>query len=190
MYTICIKKFCEAGGGKMENGQFEVYTGNGKGKTTAAIGLAVRALGAGYHVYFGQFIKDMRYSEIAMLENLSGITVEQFGTGRGCLVGRAPAQEDYDCAKRGLEHVRAAMLSGKYDIVIADEINVAGMLKLLTENEILSLPRQRPGEVELVFTGRGALPSVKACADLVTEMREVKHYYAEKGLIARLGIEK
>lgn len=174
----------------MENGQFEVYTGNGKGKTTAAIGLTVRALGAGYCVYFGQFIKDMKYSEIKRLETLPGITIEQYGTGKGCLVGRNPEPADYAAARAGLLKLTDAMLSGKYDVVVADEINVACALGLLTEEELVAAAKKRPAKTELVFTGRGAPPAVLEIADLVTEMCEVRHYYNTKGLLARTGIER
>lgn len=173
----------------MENGQFQIYTGNGKGKTTAAIGLAIRAAGAGLKVYIGQFIKDMEYSEVRILQGVPGITVEQYGTGKGCLIGRAPSKEDIECASQGLDKAVKIMVSGEYDVVIMDEINVACSLKLLTENQLKAAAEKRPSGVELVFTGRYAPDSVLDMADLVTEMKEVKHYYT-KGLLARTGIER
>ena len=144
----------------MEQGQFQVYTGDGKGKTTAAIGLAIRAIGAGMRIYVGQFIKDMEYSEISVLRR-EGVVVELYGTGKGCLIGKNPAEE----------------------------INVAYQLGLLTEEQLLKLVQKKPASVELVFTGRGCPKSVLNQADLVTEMVEVKHYYHTKGLLARKGIE-
>ena len=174
----------------MKNGQTQIYTGNGKGKTTAAMGLALRALGAGMNVYLGQFIKDMEYSELNILKNIKNFTYELYGSGDGCFIGRIPAEKDIDAAKNGLEKLRGAMLSGKYDVVIADEINVSFVLRLVTEEEMLGLIAEKPDSVELVFTGRGCPESVLEKADLVTEMKEIKHYYASKGLLARDGIER
>ena len=173
----------------MENGQFQVYTGDGKGKTTAALGLALRAVGAGFRVYVGQFMKAGETSEHAALRRL-GVTVEQFGSGKGLLIRREADAEDRACAREGLERVLKAMTGGVYDLVIADEINVAMACGLLTEADLLALADARPEAVELVFTGRGATKAVMDRADLVTEMRAIKHYYADKGLAARTGIEK
>lgn len=173
----------------LKNGQFQVYTGNGKGKTTSAIGLAVRASGAGLRVFFGQFVKDDAYSEIGVLKSLPDVTLEQFGTGAGMLVGRAETADDRACARAGLARIREAMASGDYDLVIADEINVACSLGLISEAEWIDCARARPDSVELLFTGRGAPACAAELADLMTEMREVRHYYNEKGLPARKGIE-
>lgn len=173
----------------MENGKFQVYTGDGKGKTTAAMGLALRAAGANKKVYIGQFIKDMEYSEIKIMKTLPQITVELYGTGNGCLIFKEPSKEDIDFAKKGLNKAYDAMMSGEYDLVILDEINVACLLKLLTPSELLEIAKKRPHNVELVFTGRGAIKEIIEIADLVTEMREVKHYY-KTGLMARDGIER
>lgn len=173
----------------MKNGQFQVYTGNGKGKTTAAIGLAVRASGAGLRVFFGQFIKDNAYSEIGVLKTLPGVHVEQFGTGEGMLAGRAETADDHACAQAGLARIREAMASGDYDLVVADEINVACRLGLISEDAWRACALARPNSVELLFTGRGAPAFAAEIADLMTEMREIRHYYGEKGLPARKGIE-
>ena len=170
-------------------GQLQIYTGDGKGKTTAALGLVLRASGAGLRVYFCQFIKDRAYSEIRALRHLPHVTVEQFGTGKGILLGREREAADLLCARRGYDTLRAALTSGEYDVVIADEINCAMLCGLLTEGELLRLADSRPEGVELVFTGRGATKALTARADLVTEMRAVKHYYRDKGLKAREGIE-
>lgn len=174
----------------METGQFQVYTGDGKGKTTAALGLALRASGAGLQVYFGQFMKAGETGEHAALKRLEGIAVEQFGSGKGLLIRREADEDDRACAREGLRRIREALTGGAYDVVIADEINCALMCGLLEENDLLSLADARPGGVELVFTGRGATEAILARADLVTEMRAVKHYYRDKGLKARVGIEK
>lgn len=173
----------------MQIGQFQVYTGDGKGKTTAALGLALRARGAGLRVYVGQFIKRGAFSEIAPLRRL-GVAVEQYGSGHGLLIGRAPDTDDLACARAGCEQLATALDSGDYDVVIADEINCALTCGLLAEGDLLALIERRPEGVELVFTGRGACEAVLEKADLITEMRAVKHYYRDKGLPARTGIEK
>ena len=173
----------------MKIGQFQVYTGNGKGKTTAALGLALRASGAGMKVYFCQFIKDQEYSEIKALKMLPNVTVEQFGTGKGILTYREKETADEACALAGYEKLTAALTSGDYDVVIADEINCALMCKLLTEDQLLRLADLRPEGTELIFTGRGASEAILNRADLATEMHLIKHYYADKKLPARIGIE-
>lgn len=168
----------------------QVYYGNGKGKTTAAMGLAVRALGGGKRVYIGQFIKDMAYGEISVIRNLPGAVTELYGSGQGCIIGRAANEKDYASAARGYEKAKAALISQDYDLVILDEINVACVLKLLTVQQLLDLMDMRPVTTELVFTGRGCPQAVLNLADLITEMREVRHYYHTKGLLARDGIER
>jgi len=168
-------------------GFVQVYTGDGKGKTTAALGLALRAAGAGLNVYIGQFIKNAEYSEIKALQRFADcITLEQFG--RGCFLLTEPGQADIDAARQGLATLHRALVSGAYDLVIADEANVAVALQLLSEDDLLALIDRRPPQVELVLTGRGAPPRVLERADLVTEMRLVKHYY-DRGVLARKGIE-
>ena len=117
------------------------------------------------------------------------VVVELYGTGKGCLIGKHPAQEDLDAAADGLKKAQAALQSGRYDLVILDEINVAWQLGLLQETQLEQLAKLRPQPVELVYTGRGCPPALLQLADLVTEMQEVKHYYHTKGLLAREGIE-
>lgn len=173
----------------MEQGQIQVYTGNGKGKTTAAIGLSIRALGAGKKVYMGQFIKDMEYSECSILKALPGMTLELYGSGDGCFIDRVPQQKDLDAAAEGIQKIKDAMTSGQYDVIIADEINVAWALKLLEKEAFLGLVDSKPEDVELIFTGRGCPQFILDRADLITEMKEVRHYYTEKGLLSRKGIE-
>ncbi len=168
-------------------GFVQVYTGDGKGKTTAALGLALRAAGAGLKVYIGQFIKNAEYSELTALRHLAeNITIEQFG--RGCFLLTEPEQADIDAATHALTALGRVLESGAYDLVIADEANVAVALGLISEDDLLNLIDQRPPQVELVLTGRGAPPRVLERADLVTEMRLVKHYY-DRGILARKGIE-
>jgi len=169
-------------------GYIQVYTGNGKGKTTAAIGLAIRAAGAGLKVFIAQFIKLGEYSEIKALRRFSDrIIVEQYGLGR-FLKGK-PTERDFTVARIGFERARDIMASGEFDMIILEEANVASSYGLIKEEELLKLMETKPSAVELVITGRGALPAVIEKADLVTEMKSVKHYY-EKGIIARVGIEK
>ena len=168
-------------------GFVQVYTGDGKGKTTAALGLALRAAGAGLRVYIGQFIKNADYSELTTLHRLADcITVQQFG--RGCFLLTEPCQADIEAAQAALAAIDAVLASGAFDLVIADEINVACALGLINEQDILDLMARRPAAVELVLTGRGAPAAVIERADLVTEMRPIKHYY-EQGVLARKGIE-
>jgi cob(I)alamin adenosyltransferase len=171
-------------------GRFQIYTGNGKGKTTAALGLAVRAACAGYRVYIGQFMKGRNSSELAIPGHFPGmITIEQYGSPALIGKGEKPGAIDIEKARAGLNRLGEAMLSGDYDLVVADEINVAVHMELIGESDVLGIVRKRPGNVELVFTGRYAVQMLVDEADLVTEMREVKHYYSTEGLEARRGIE-
>ena len=173
----------------MELGQFQVYTGDGKGKTTAALGLALRASGAGLRVYIGQFMKRGAFSEIRALSGLENVRVEQYGPGLGLLIGREAEGDDLRCAAEGYRRIWEALTCGAYDVVIADEIHCALTAGLLNEEQLLALADARPASVELVFTGRGATYAILERADLVTEMRPVKHYYDDKKLPARTGIE-
>lgn len=169
-------------------GYVQVYTGDGKGKTTAALGLAMRAAGAGLKVFIGQFIKSMDYSEVVALRRFEDlITLRQFG--RGCFIRGNPCDEDSEVAGEALAAIAAALTSGDYDVVIADEANVAFQCKIVSVEDLIGLIEKRPPNVELVLTGRGAPPEVVEMADLVTEMKPVKHYY-DKGVMAREGIEK
>ncbi len=170
-------------------GYTQIYTGKGKGKTTAAIGLCVRAAGAGLKVFVGQFIKMGDYSEIKMLrERFSeSVTLEQFG-GQGFVNGR-PTEEHRLAAARGLARMKEVMDSGRYDVVILEEINVAVSFGLIDAEDVLELISRKPENVELILTGRGADQKLIDAADLVTEMVEIKHYY-KKGVGAREGIEK
>lgn len=173
---------------KKKRGYTQVYTGNGKGKTTAAIGLAIRAAGAGLKVYIAQFIKMGDYSEIKTLKRLSDcITVEQFGLGR--FTKGKPAPEDIEAAQEGLKKVRSIMTSDEYNIIIMEEANVAVMLGLFAVQDLLKIIINKPDDKELVITGRGASPRIIESADLVTEMKDIKHYY-KIGVRARVGIEK
>ncbi len=164
----------------------QIYTGNGKGKTTAAIGLAIRAVGAGKKVYFCQFIKGKTYSELTTLRRIRGITLHQFG--RGCFIRTKPQAKDIACARGGLARLLKIVSSGKFGMVICDEIIIAVSLGLLTAADVLNLIRNTPPATELVLTGRYAPKALIAAADLVSEVKEVKHYY-RRGVKARKGIE-
>ena len=169
-------------------GYTQIYTGDGKGKTTASLGLALRAAGAGLKVYIAQFIKSGDYSEIKALARYEDcITVEQYGLGR--FIKGQPAPEDVAAAQEGLQAVRTALGSGDYQVVIMEEGNVAAACGLFAVEEILAIMDEKPEGVELVITGRGADARVIDKADLVTEMKAVKHYY-QAGVAARIGIEK
>ena len=169
-------------------GYVQVYTGNGKGKTTAALGLAIRAAGAGLKVYIAQFVKGSEYSEHNILATLSdSITIKQYG--QGFFINRKPLKEDITAAREGLKEMEEIMCSGKYQLIILDEADIATCYNLFSVDELLDFIREKPKEVELVITGRKADPRIIEEADLVTEMKEIKHYY-QKGVQARDGIEK
>ena len=191
-------------------GYVQVYTGNGKGKTTAAIGLAIRALGAGKRILFLQFMKAKTYNEHNILSDLSPrLTVETLGkpffiAWKGACHPETLAQIPENCfffepghppadyvllVKKGLERAGEAVSTGVYDLVVLDEINVALHFELLSIDEVLDLIDRRAAGVEIVLTGRYAPQALMDRADLVTEMREVKHYYAAQGVRARKGIE-
>lgn len=191
-------------------GYLQVYTGNGKGKTTAAIGLSIRALGAGKRVLFLQFMKAKIYSEHKILPGISpNLTLETLGkpffiVKEGSMPEEElakwkdkavifppgqPPKEYLELIARGMERARQAVSNGEYDLVVLDEIIVALHFGLITWQELEGLINNKRSDVELVLTGRGATPELLARADLVTEMREIKHYYTEQGVAARIGIE-
>ncbi len=168
-------------------GYVQVYTGDGKGKTTAAMGLALRAAGAGLMVYIAQFVKSEKYSEIIALERFSDlITCRLYGSG--CSLHGPPDDEDVQLARSGLEDVRRIVSAGQHDLVILDEVNIITHFGLLTPDDLIALIDLKPAGVELVFTGRKADPRLIERADLCSEIREIKHYY-RKGVLARKGIE-
>lgn len=168
-------------------GYVHVYTGDGKGKTTAAFGLALRAVGAGLKVFIAQFVKGMHYSELEAVKRLGGsVEVRQFGRDR--FIRGKPTPEDIAAARHGLEQVRAVFSAGTHRLVVLDEANVAAHFGLFPVEELLDLMDGKPRPVELVLTGRRADPRILERADLVTDMHEVKHYYRQ-GVAARAGIE-
>ena len=184
-------------------GYIHVYTGNGKGKTTAAFGLAVRALCAGKSVYIGQFVKSMRYNETKIGQLFDQVKIERlfngsapaFGRirieqlGRGCFIGKDPELADAEAARKGWTRCADLLRSGEYDVVILDELTIALHFGLLTIDAVLDALNRRHPAVEVVVTGRYAPQELIDAADLVTEMREIKHYYTQ-GVLSRDGIDR
>jgi cob(I)alamin adenosyltransferase len=170
------------------SGTVQIYTGDGKGKTTAAFGLALRACGHGRRVLVLQFMKGSeRYGELKAAASLASFTVEQYG--RDDFVRRgAPTPEDVRLAAAGMARARQAVGGGDFDLVVLDELNVAVAYGLVPEDDVLALIKEKPAALELVLTGRGAPPALIEAADLVTEMKEIKHPY-RRGVKAREGVE-
>lgn len=174
----------------LKSGYLQVYTGNSKGKTTAALGLAFRAAGHGLKTYIGQFMKGQVYGELKTAELLSRyITIEQFGRDSFVHVQNPADPLDVQMAQRGLQRCIKMMNCGEYDIVVLDEICVAHYYNLISVEQMLAVARNRPQHVEIIFTGRYCPSKVIEAADLVTEMTEIKHYY-HNGIEARKGIER
>ncbi|MEA5006292.1 Cob(I)yrinic acid a,c-diamide adenosyltransferase [bioreactor metagenome] len=169
------------------NGYIQVYTGNGKGKTTAALGLSIRAVGARKKVFFGQFVKGKYYSEVEFIKNnIPEITIKQFGLG--CFIVNSPTSKDIEAAQKGLMEVSSILESGKYDVVVLDEANIAIYYNLFSVDDLINVISKRKDETEIIITGRYAPDKLLELADLVTEMKEIKHYYT-KDVEAREGIE-
>lgn len=170
----------------MGKGYIHVYTGDGKGKTTAALGLALRSICAGKNVFIGQFVKGMEYSELKRIDYLPNIVIKQFG--RDCFIYKEPEDEDVKLARDGLSQCKKILREGNYDLVILDELNIATYYNLFTVEEAIAAIKGKAPHVEVIITGRRAHEKIIKIADLVTEMKEVKHYYNE-GVEARKGIE-
>lgn len=169
-------------------GLVHVYTGDGKGKTTAALGLALRAVGHGLKVYMIQFMKgNINYGELTASKQIQNLTIKQFGRAE-FVSKKNPKAIDISLAEEALSHAKEVLGNKKHDVVILDEINVAIEWKLISLNDVIRLLQQRPKNVELILTGRYARPKIIAIADLVTEMKEIKHPY-QKGIEARKGID-
>lgn len=172
-----------------KRGYIQIYTGDCKGKTTAALGLAFRAAGHGLKTYIGQFMKGQEYGELKSAHMLEPfITIEQYGNEKMIDPGDPPEKANRMLAKAGLETCKKAMLSGLYDIVVFDEICYACFFHLINIKEVIEMIKLKPREVEVILTGRYAPRELIAIADLVTDMRQVKHYYGA-GVLARDGIE-
>lgn len=173
----------------LEKGFIQIYTGNGKGKTTAAIGQAVRAAGFGLRTYIAQFMKEFPYSELKSLNHLGEwIKVEQFAGDDFVYKKELPPHDEIVKAEKGLISSRLNMHSGNYNLIILDEALVSIYFKLLTTQQILDFIESKPAEIELIITGRYCPQEIIDKADLVTEMREIKHYYLN-GVLSRRGIE-
>lgn len=168
-------------------GYIQIYTGNGKGKTTAALGQAIRAVGAGLNVFIAQFIKGKPYSEIEIVkERIPEIVIKQFGLD--CFIVNEPTQKDIDAANKGLKEVEHIINSGDYEVVVLDEITIALYYNLFDTERVVEILQSKPTNCEIIITGRYAPASLLKVADLVTEMKEVKHYF-QQGVEARKGIE-
>ncbi|THB78142.1 MAG: cob(I)yrinic acid a,c-diamide adenosyltransferase [Desulfobacteraceae bacterium] len=172
----------------MNKGYIHIYTGNGKGKTTAAIGLAIRAAGHGMKTFIGQFMKGQYYGELSVLNEMNLIDVEQFGD-EGCITRDQVTPAHREHAQKGIERIGQIFESGQYDIVVMDEVCVTIWFGILTESQVLDVIRFKPVHTELILTGRYAPQSLIAQADLVTSMEEVKHYYNTHEIPSRKGIE-
>ncbi len=168
-------------------GYIQIYTGTGKGKTTAAIGLSIRASGRKKRTYIGQFMKGQKYGELFALKDNPYIDMEQFGIGK-CIRKEEVTPEYMGKTKKALDKCKEVILSGSYDIVILDEINVAIWFGLANEKDVLEILNDKPKKLELILTGRYASQALIDKADLVTEMKCIKHYY-DIGVNAREGIE-
>ncbi|MFO7915679.1 MAG: cob(I)yrinic acid a,c-diamide adenosyltransferase [Candidatus Krumholzibacteriales bacterium] len=168
-------------------GTVQIYTGDGKGKTTASIGAAVRAAGHGWKVFMIQFMKGRLYGEIASAERLENITIEQHGRDE-FVDPEKPEQIDIELARKGWARAADVVEAGETDMLILDEINIAENFGLVKLEEILEFIRNKPPALEIIMTGRRAHPGLIEAADTVTEMREIKHHYASS-VKARKGIE-
>jgi len=164
----------------------QVYTGNGKGKTTAALGLALRACGAGMRVYIAQFAKGRNTSEINSLRKLPRVKLEQFGCG--CFIRKKPTPKQAELARQGFARIVENARKGSYDLMVIDEILVALNLGLLELAKVTAFLNDFSGKCELILTGRNCPKEIVKLADLVSEVKEIKHYY-KKGIPARKGIE-
>ena len=167
-------------------GYIHLYTGNGKGKTTAAFGLALRAVGAGKRVFIGQFVKGMHYAELNSIKRFPEIELKQYGLD--CFIVNEPTPDDIDAARVGLAEVSKIIAENKADMLILDEICIALHYHLFDIAEVIELLKNKPEEMEIVLTGRYAPLELYDIAYLVTETTEIKHYY-NQGVEARKGIE-
>jgi cob(I)alamin adenosyltransferase len=167
-------------------GYIHLYTGNGKGKTTAALGMALRAVGAGKRVFIAQFVKGMHYAELDALNRFPEIELKQYGLD--CFIVDKPTKNDIDAAIKGLSEVSGVIVQNKFDMVILDEICIALHYQLVEIEKLIILLNNKPVEMEIILTGRYAPLELHTIADLITEMKEIKHYY-NQGVMARKGIE-
>lgn len=170
-----------------ERGYIHIYTGNGKGKTTAAFGLAVRALCAGKTVYIGQFVKSMKYNETGLGEKFHNLSIEQLG--RGCFIDRNPEKTDIEMATSAFEKCKELIVNNAYDMIILDELCIAMHFSLVDRKTVTDFFRNYRYRPEIVITGRYAPQELVDLGDIVTEMKEIRHYYS-KGILSRNGIDR
>lgn len=173
-----------------KKGFIQVYTGDGKGKTTAAVGLSVRAISHGLKVGWVSFHKDpvkTKSGEVEVLKNL-GVDVFSFCKTSRVFDKRVPEMKMHEECLAGLEHVQNMILSGKYDLIVLDEINVSLQCGYLTFTEVKTVLDSRPADLELILTGQGAPAALIRMADLVSRMSKIKHPY-DKGIKARKGVD-
>ena len=168
-------------------GYIHIYTGNGKGKTTAAFGLAIRALMSGKKVYIGQFVKDMAYNETKISNDYKDLTIEQLG--KGCFIERKPTDKDKRIAKAALDKCYKLCESNTYDLIILDELCIALYFKLFSVQVVIDYFFNQKFKAEIVFTGRYCPEEMIEKADLVTEMKEIKHYFSQ-GITSRDGFDR
>lgn len=174
----------------LKRGYIQIYTGDGKGKTTASLGLALRAIGHGWKVLIIQFTKGdqgTNYGELSSANLMPNLEVKQFGLDR-VVYSHNISMDDYKESKKGWEFAKVAIASGKYQLVIMDEINICADMGMVKVSEIKEALMNKPEDLEVVLTGRRAHPELVALAHLVTEMKPVKHYF-DMGVMAREGIE-
>ncbi len=173
---------------RLKEGLVQVYFGRGKGKTTAAIGQGIRATGHGFKVFMIQFMKgNYKYGEIKAIKAVSNFELKQFGSPE--LISE-PGEFDINEGNKALDFAEEIIMSDEYDIVILDEVGVAISMNVISVEPVLKLIKNKPEKVELVLTGGPKMhPKIKEMADLVTEMKMIKHYYSSKGITARYGIE-
>ena len=172
----------------IEKGLVQIFTGDGKGKTSAALGTVIRALGHGLRVYIAFFMKgDYPYGEYSILSQLPNVTMANFGSEEFVDPANVKPDEE-EQARRALAAAREAMLSGNYDLVVLDEVNIASAWELVELDEVIRLIDDKPPNVELILTGRSADTRLVQKADLVTEMLKIKHPFDE-GIMARKGFE-
>lgn len=171
----------------LDKGYVQVYTGNGKGKTSASIGVSLRMLCNGGKVFMGEFMKGQGSSEMKAMDKFPNYTVEQFGLPK--FVTGKPSEDDIQLAQKGFSRMKEVLLSGEYDLVVFDEINSTIFYEMVDPDDLIELLKQKPEKTEVILTGRNAHEKIIEFADLVTEMREIKHYY-QQGVMARTGIEE
>lgn len=164
----------------------QIYTGDGKGKTSAAYGMVVRSLCAGHKVFIAQFVVNLPTQENKLADKFDNLTIKQFGNG--CFINRKPNDKDIEFAQAGLKQCSDILKSGEYDLVILDELNIAIYYNLITVESVLEMLQNRHPQTEIIITGRYAQKKLIEVAHLVTDMQNVKHYY-EQGVVARDGFD-